>query len=412
MLKIFTEKFANKEADIQNWLFQKHQNFKGIVYSSIDIRNSGFKICPIDVNVFPGGWNNICPNYCKEATKKFAEYFEKNHKHVKKILIFPEGHTKNKYYFDNLRVLQEMLTNSGFEVLISHTNEEFETEQWLETAENKNIKLHRLIKLDNKVQTKCAFIPDIILLNNDLSSGVPDILHGIDQPILPSPQMGWFRRSKIENLQIYSKLMEEFCHIVDLDPWYFTPITIEIENVDFQSKDGFEKIVQGMESVFSEINKKHKEHDIPSKPLIFIKNSAGTYGMGVKSFESVEDFININRKDRNKLSIGKGNQKIEKVIIQEGVPSIERFNGQVCEPVIYNVGAYPIGGFLRINDQKSDRENLNSKGMQFSKLCFHQMNKHHEVLNYDCDLKSLQNLYFIISEIASIAASIEEKNNL
>ena len=28
-------------------------------YSSVDIRNAGFKLSPVDTNLYPGGWNNL-----------------------------------------------------------------------------------------------------------------------------------------------------------------------------------------------------------------------------------------------------------------------------------------------------------------------------------------------------------------
>ena len=42
--------------------------------------------------------------------------------------------------------------------------------------------------------TQIGFVPDVILMNNDMSSGIPDILIGAMQPIVPSLSLGWYRR--------------------------------------------------------------------------------------------------------------------------------------------------------------------------------------------------------------------------
>jgi len=31
------------------------------VYCSVDLRNAGFKLAPVDTNLFPGGFNNLSP---------------------------------------------------------------------------------------------------------------------------------------------------------------------------------------------------------------------------------------------------------------------------------------------------------------------------------------------------------------
>ena len=59
MLKFFQQKFIDNEEKIQNWLFKKTANLPGLIYSSVDLRNSGFKIAAIDVNIFPAGWNAL-----------------------------------------------------------------------------------------------------------------------------------------------------------------------------------------------------------------------------------------------------------------------------------------------------------------------------------------------------------------
>src|SRR3546814_16300227 len=47
------------------------------------------------------------------------------------------------------------------------------------------------------------FYPCSVLLNNDLSAGIPDILKGITQDVVPSPNVGWHMRQKSNHFGFY-----------------------------------------------------------------------------------------------------------------------------------------------------------------------------------------------------------------
>ncbi|KKP39559.1 MAG: glutamate/cysteine ligase, glutamate-cysteine ligase [Candidatus Peregrinibacteria bacterium GW2011_GWF2_33_10] len=409
MLKFFQQKFIDNEEKIQNWLFKKTANLPGLIYSSVDLRNSGFKIAAIDVNIFPAGWNNICPKYSRSASQAFKNYLNKHYSQAKKILIFPESHTKNLFYFENLLHLQNILIEAGFETLIGHNLDNFGEQQQVKINDKDQLILHKLKKSQNTLSTISNFIPDLIISNNDFSNHIPYILLNIDQPIIPNPQLGWFKRNKINNIIFYQQLITEFAELLDLDPWLFYPISELVEEIDFQSKQGVSQIAEVINNIIKLTKKKFNEYSINLEPYIFIKNASGTYGIGVESFNSVQEFLNMNRKQRNKLSVGKGSQKIHKVIIQEGIQTVDRYKQFIAEPVIYLVNNEPIGGFFRLNDRKNDKENLNSKGMSFSKLCFHEILVYNNANQEDIQPEHLKKIYYTLAQIASIAASLENQ---
>ena len=43
---------------IEHWFRTQWQERTVPFYSSVDLRNSGFKLAPVDTNLFPGGFNN------------------------------------------------------------------------------------------------------------------------------------------------------------------------------------------------------------------------------------------------------------------------------------------------------------------------------------------------------------------
>ncbi|MBI2453150.1 glutamate--cysteine ligase [Candidatus Peregrinibacteria bacterium] len=410
VLSILEEKFKTHKTAIAEWLKEKKSQVKGPFYSSIDLRNAGFKIAAIDANLFPAGFNNLCPSYTHHASLLAKNYLEKFYPQTKSILLIPESHTRNLYYLSNLKRLEIILKSAGFHVCIGTIHPEFKDEETvLETAGNDPIVLKKIHHSGNILKA-CEEIPDIILLNNDLSKSIPNILKNIDQPIIPNPLLGWAYRKKITHFNYYRQLIEEFSTLIDIDPWIFLPITEEMDEVHISHKNDNEKIALKAEELLKKIQKKYDEYKINEHPYVFIKNSSGTYGIAVEKFESAEEIKNMNRKQKNKLSVGKGSVKIHSYLIQEGIPTIDRFRSYIAEPVIYLMGNEVIGGFFRLNDEKDDRSNLNSSGMKFSKLCFHEIMGYHNKYDQKCDLECLTKIYCIIATIASIASGYEEKN--
>ena len=166
-------------------------------------------------------------------------------------------------------------------------------------------------------------------------------------------------------------------------------------------------LAEAVKELFKKIEAKYKEHHIDEKPYVVIKPDSGTYGMGVTAIENPDDILTLNRRERNNLSKGKSAQVIDRILIQEGVPTIYHIEHEVCEVCIYQIENNLIGGFYRTNSQKSNRENLNSQGMGFKKMCPHlkkygDCGIHHDVNVFD--------IYRILARIAGIAAHREIAN--
>ncbi|MDP2246981.1 MAG: glutamate--cysteine ligase, partial [Nitrosomonadales bacterium] len=43
---------------IEHWFRGQWLEHASPFYASVDLRNSGFKLAPVDTNLFPGGFNN------------------------------------------------------------------------------------------------------------------------------------------------------------------------------------------------------------------------------------------------------------------------------------------------------------------------------------------------------------------
>jgi glutamate--cysteine ligase len=250
------------------------------------------------------------------------------------------------------------------------TNDELENDPaTLETAMGDTVELHQLRSSGNDLAAGNETI-DLVISNNDFSTGVDPLLEETPVPITPPPSMGWWNRKKIDHFNHQQTIMEDVAERLSLDPWHFIPATQSIDDVDFGDKKGFEEIAQAIDEIIDATEAKYDEHGIDESASAFVKSNQGTYGMGVYRFESGQDFLDINRDRRDSMARRKGGGENNSVIVQEGIRTVDRLESMsgelVAEPVIYCLEHQPLGGFLRTNEEQSDRDNLNSRGMNFS----------------------------------------------
>jgi glutamate--cysteine ligase len=145
---------------------------------------------------------------------------------------------------------------------------------------------------------------------------------------------------------------------------------------------------------------KNREHGVHEDPFLFVKNNAGTYGLGVMRVSSGEEILQLNYKTRKKMKAAKGGREVEEVILQEGIPSIVRADDVTAEPTIYMVGCQLIGGFLRSHSEKGPTESLNSPGAVYKRLCVSD-------LKVSIEGHPLENVYGSVARLGVLAIGAE-----
>ncbi|MBI3534904.1 MAG: glutamate--cysteine ligase [Deltaproteobacteria bacterium] len=381
-------KIQSNQNKICQWYSEYIKKFPPPLYCSVDLRDSEYKIAPVDCNLYPGGFNNLCPEDLRNAPQIFSSQIksfvlEKGLEIPKRILILPEAHTLNQLYIENIYYLIQLLTRSGFIVEVGwYYTPDFQDQEnivekhqarkpdeiVLTSHSGKKLKASP-IQVKDGILSAGDFTPDAILLNNDFSSGYPKILDSIKQPILPSHTLGWHTRKKSEHFHYYNQLATEFAALIEIDPWLIKIETEEVSPVYFNEDQGLEKVEYTTKKILKYLDLSYQQHQIKQKPFVYVKNNRGTYGMGMMVVHSEEELKNLNRRTKNKMSVGKNHLPIQSVIVQEGIPTSTIMHNVYSEPVIYLVGCELIGGFLRTHDKKNAEENLNSQGMVLKKLC-------------------------------------------
>jgi len=367
-LQAFERQILSNQTKIEAWFRSKWKEYKPPFYGSVDIRNAGYKMASIDMNLFPGGFNNLNPNFIQLASHAALDAVERACPQAKSVLIVPENHTRNTFYLQNVYALSNILRNAGFEVRLGSINPEITEPVELETALGDTVTLEPLQRTRGRVHLADGFSPCLILLNNDLSAGVPDILKDISQTVLPPLHGGWTTRRKTAHFSAYNDVAAEFAALVGMDEWQINPYFEQISGLNFQEREGEDALADAVERMLAKIQAKYDEKGITDQPFVIVKADAGTYGMGVMSVKSADEVRGLNRKNRNKMAKIKEGLEVSEVIVQEGIYTYETLHGAVSEPVVYMMDRFVVGGFFRVHEGRGADENLNATGMSFVPL--------------------------------------------
>ncbi len=405
--------FQENETRLDRYFEEQFQKTAPLIYLSTDLRHSGFKIAPVDTNLFPAGFNNLCNSFTHLASEAFSLYLERYAPQTKKILLYVEAHTRNRFYFENVLRLSAIITHAGYEVKVATLSQDFQQDPSPIILDGKGeLLIYQLHQKNHLCLLNDSWTPDLILSNNDFSSEIPEALMNIQQKIIPSPNLGWHQRKKSTHFQHYEAVAKEVAELIGIDPWFISTAFTHVTDINLQETSSLERLAKSVDEILSKIQKKYTEYNITQTPYVFVKNDSGTYGMGMAYFTSGEELLNLNRRMRFKLSSTKGGGNVDRYLIQEGIVTADFYSGYPIEPVIYMAGEQEIGGFFRINEEKDEWSSLNTKGMAFSCLCLHKMDEPHEGPFLNCVEKAhLVKMSFKIAKIAALAAAREATQN-
>lgn len=399
------------QIDLPDWLEKKCSRKYESFYSSIDIRDAGFKLAPVDANLYPAGFNNICSDDLESSSELLRDLLQRHLGFIPtRVVILPEAHTKNLNYLDNLIELKQMFIRLGIETEIGWWSKDVTEFFIMKAASGREVRVHPFIKKNRRLSLYLSdgnsFDPEFILVNNDFSSGYPNELDDIEQRLEPSPKLGWHTRKKSDFFNYYNQLASELALQLNLDPWCIQVQTKVVQNVDFAIGQGLDRIALAVDELLKNIQTEYIKRGIREKPFVFVKSNSGTYGMGIMKVESSDEILKMNRREKNKMSVVKNQLEVHDVIVQEGIPTRFQLDGVYAEPAIYLLGHDLMGGFLRKNPMRGKGDNLNAKGMVFQKLCISDLKS-----NTERDLE-LELVYGTIAQLSAAAMSMELKKIL
>jgi glutamate--cysteine ligase len=386
ILEQLNQLVVTKSSEINQWFEDMGSKHQPCFYNSVDIRNSGHKIAPVDTNCFPAGFNNLSPASRALAVRRVMDYVQLYHPLAKQIFLLPESHTRNERYLDNLVALKQILTVAGMKVTLGGEAQYVADLQATEYAERLSPELFCV--RDGLLQTDKGLLADLVLTNNDLTAGIPPLLTDILQAIIPDVQYGWYRRRKSQHFSVYNNLVDKFAESFQMDAFQLMTQFHRCGQINFKDKYGIECLAVNTEKIIHLLKQKYEQYGIKEAPYVYIKADNGTYGMGIMTARSGDEVYEMNKKSRNKMEVIKNGVISTEVIIQEGVMTTDRVGEDIAESLVYLIGGSVVGRILRVNSERDEFGNLNSAGMYFKDAA--------RIDGYD-----------LVARLASLAAAVE-----
>ena len=344
---------------IERWFRLEWMEHTPPFYSSVDVRNAGFKLAPVDTNLFPGGWNNLTPAMLPLAVQSAMVAIEKICPEAKNLLLIPENHSNNAsntFYLSSIAQLRRIFHMAGLHVRIGSIDPDIKQNTTVELPNGESIVLEPVIRSAKRLGLK-DFDPCTILLNNELTKGLPGILEELhEQFVLPPLHASGSIRRKSTHYKTYDDVCKRFGKLLGVDPWLINPMFLTCTDAD---------LAASVDTLLAKIKKKYKEYGITDKPFVVVKTNRSSLadkhaGSSVMMLRQSSEL-----KDHKDIAVFSG-----ELVVQEGVLTKERMNDAVAEPVVYMMDRYVVGGFYRVHADRGMDENLCSPGSRYVPLAF------------------------------------------
>jgi glutamate--cysteine ligase len=393
---------------IERWFRLEWMEHTPPFYGSVDVRNAGFKLAPVDTNLYPAGWNNLSPEMLPLAVQAAMAAIEKICPEAKNLLLIPHNNLRNSFYMANLARLARIFNLAGLNVRLGCISPDVKEPYTVNLPDGESITLEPVIRGKRRLGLK-DFDPCTILLNNDLSAGVPGILEDLhEQYLLPPLHAGWQTRRKSQHFKAYEEVAKRFAKMLGMDSWLINPAFTSCTGVDFARARGLDAVQAGVDAVLTKTRRKYKEYGIHEKAFVVVKADNGTEGLGLMTVRDAKELESLSPRAWGKMGPIQDGQTASEVIIQEGVLTHERINDAVAEPVVYTMDRYVVGGFYRVHAERGVDENLNSPGARFVPLAFDQSaHLPQPGMKPGASAPNRFYMYGVIARLALLAASYE-----
>jgi glutamate--cysteine ligase len=389
---------------IERWFRLEWMEHTPPFYTAVDVRTAGFKLAPVDTTLFPGGFNNLTAEMLPLAVQAAMAAIEKICPEAKNLLLIPEKQSRNTFYLANVQRLVQIFHMAGLNVRLGTLDEEIRRPTEIALPDGSALTLEPLVRTRGRLGLK-NFDPCTILLNSDLAAGVPKALSGLhEQYLLPPLHAGWSVRRKTNHYRAYEEVAKKFAKLLGMDPWLINPLFARCDQVNFDDGHGQDCLMTNADALLGKVRRKYKEYGIQEKPFIIVKDNAGACGAGLMTVRDPKDLADLARRAR----AGNDGRGVHDVILQEGVPTYERVNDAVAEPVVYMIDRYVVGGFYRVNAGRGIDESLDAPGASYVPLAFAE---HHQLpragAKPGASAPNRFYMYGVVARLAMVAASYE-----
>ena len=393
---------------IERWFRLEWMEHTPPFYSSVDVRNAGFKLAPVAINLFPDGWHHLTAEMMPLAVQAAMAAIEKICPEARNLLLIPENRSTSTSYLSSLAQLRRIFYMAGLNVRMGSIDPAIKTTTAFTLDNDETVTLEPVIRGKRRLGVK-DFDPCTILLNNDLAAGVPGILEEIhEQYLLPPLHAGWTTRRKSKHFKCYEEVAKRMGKLLGVDHWLINPMFDKCVGVDLLQDPGLESLASQTDALLTRIRRKYKEYGIKEKPFIVVKTDDAAPGMGVVIVRDAKELPELSLTVQVRLRAGKTDVRSRDILLQEGVLTRERIDDAVAEPVVFMMDRYVVGGFYRIHPDTGVDENLNLRGSSYVPLAFeHSTHLPQPGSKPGASAPNRFYMYGVVARLAMLAASYE-----
>jgi glutamate--cysteine ligase len=162
----------DQRPEIERWFRTQWLEHDAPFYTSVDLRNSGFKLAPVDTNLFPGGFNNLNPDFLPLCVHAAMSAVQKICPDARSVMLVPENHTRNAHYLTNVATLKRILEGAGLTVRLGSLIPDLKEPMEVEASNGEKLRAgaHRA---QGQPRGPGGLRPCAVLVNNDLSPAFP-----------------------------------------------------------------------------------------------------------------------------------------------------------------------------------------------------------------------------------------------
>jgi glutamate--cysteine ligase len=382
---------------IERWFRLEWMEHTPPFYSSVDLRNAGFKLAPVATDLFPSSFNYLTPQMLPLAVQAAMAAIEKICPEAKNLLLLPDHRLHDSFYLDGLQRLVQIFNQAGLNVRLGElpdmrlaAGDEGSTPQarTLVFSDGTELPIEPLVRNRGRLGLK-DFDPCTVLLNNDLAGGVPrSVQHLHEQYVLPPLHAGWTVRRKSRNFASYEEVAKKFAKLLGMDPWLINPFFASCGQVNPRTPAGLDAVCTQVEAVLAKVRRKFKDYGINEKPFVVLKANNSRDGLGILTLHDTKDTAALAQRlterfgplcsagngegshQGDREGEGEGEHDTLEIIVQEGVPTMERLHSAVAEPVVVMIDRYVVGGYYRVHAGRAPDEDLCGPGSSYMPLAF------------------------------------------
>jgi glutamate--cysteine ligase len=347
---------------IERWFRLEWMEHTPPIYAAVDIRNAGFKLAPVDTNLYPAGWHNLAEDVLPLAVQAAQAAVEKICPEARNLLIVPENGRPGGAYLAGLARLQQIFRMAGLNVRFGSIDPALKKTASYPLPGGESMMFEPVQRIGPAARRLGLkhFDPCTILLNNSLAAGVPGILEELyEQYLLPPLQAGWTVRRMSRHYQCHDEICKRFGKLLGIDPWLIHPLSASCGEIDPRTPEGAAALREQTSGLLSKIRRKYKEYGLRDKPFVIIKARGHLLHLtelhDVKELAALLEHLPKGKKRAPKDDQAGDPAAPVDFLVQEGVLSGERIREKHAEPVVYTIDRYVVGGFYRLRAADGER---------------------------------------------------------